>query len=122
MVWSARCLDAFATSGSEGWATCPITESGFVRMSSNPIALPSAIGVGAAHKGAFGIVCVAWPLLLHRRCLDERRRLPAIAGYRQATDVRPLTHARRYRVCLVTFDALILAIADESDVEALTTI
>lgn len=38
----------FAAHASRGWATCPITESDFVRVSSNPKVLPSAIGVAAA--------------------------------------------------------------------------
>jgi toxin-antitoxin system PIN domain toxin len=38
----------FAANAGRGWATCPITESGFVRVSSNPKVLPSPIGVDAA--------------------------------------------------------------------------
>jgi uncharacterized protein len=38
----------FAANSAAGWATCPITESGFVRVSSNLKVLPSAIGVEAA--------------------------------------------------------------------------
>ena len=33
----------FAARAADGWATCPITESGFVRVSSNPKVLPNAI-------------------------------------------------------------------------------
>ena len=32
----------FAEQRDQGWATCPITESGFVRVSSNPAATPEA--------------------------------------------------------------------------------
>ena len=38
----------FLTRGSAGWATCPLTESGFVRVSSNPKALPSTISTNTA--------------------------------------------------------------------------
>ncbi len=31
-----------------GWATCPVTESGFVRVSANPKVMPHPIGVEAA--------------------------------------------------------------------------
>lgn len=31
-----------------GWATCPITQSGFVRLSSNPKILPEAVSPQAA--------------------------------------------------------------------------
>lgn len=35
----------FVTDASAGWASCPVTESGFVRVSSIPEVLPAAIGV-----------------------------------------------------------------------------
>jgi len=47
-VHHAAMREWFAAHGSSGWATCPITESGFVRVSSNPKALPTAIGISAA--------------------------------------------------------------------------
>ncbi len=50
---------------SADWATCPITESGFVRVSSNPIVLPSAIGVDAA-RGVLAALALTLPSLPHR--------------------------------------------------------
>ena len=38
----------FAVNASQGWATCPVTESGFVRVSTNPKVLPSPIGIADA--------------------------------------------------------------------------
>lgn len=35
-------FDEFAVAG---WSTCPITESGFVRVSANPRALPVAVSI-----------------------------------------------------------------------------
>jgi hypothetical protein len=40
----------FAANSAGGWATCPITESGFVRVSSPPKVLPSPIGVEPARR------------------------------------------------------------------------
>ncbi|HEU4706603.1 MAG TPA: TA system VapC family ribonuclease toxin [Solirubrobacterales bacterium] len=56
-----------AAHGSSGWATCPITESGFVRVSSNPKALPSAIGVSAAR----GVLTALRGLDGHRFLSDD---------------------------------------------------
>lgn len=110
----------FETNGSAGWATCPITESGFVRVSSNPIVLPSAIGVDTARQVLEALR--AHPE--HRFLADDvsmnDHDVPAIAGYRQVTDAHLLALARRRGVRLVTFDAKILTIGGENDVEVLT--
>lgn len=110
----------FASNSSAGWATCPITESGFVRVSSNPIVLPSAIGVGAAR----GVLSALRVHPGHRFLSDDVSMsdgdVPAITGYRQVTDAHLLALARRRGVRLVTFDAGILAMDDRNDVEVLT--
>ncbi len=48
--------------------------------------------------------------------------VPAIVGHRQVTDAHLLTLARRRGVCLVTFDAAIVALANGRDVELLTAL
>ena len=48
----------FAANSASGWATCPITESGFVRVSSNPKVLPSPIGIDAA-RGVLSVLRAA---------------------------------------------------------------
>lgn len=110
----------FAAEGPKGWATCPITESGFVRVSSNPKALPSAIGIGAAR----GVLTALRDLDGHRFLVDDvsiiDSDVPEVAGYRQVTDAHLLTLARRSGMRLVTFDAGIRAVADGGDVELLT--
>lgn len=112
----------FETNGSTGWATCPVTESGFVRVSSNPIVLPSAIGVDAAR----GVLSALRAHPDHRFLTDDVSMsdsdVPTIAGYRQVTDAHLLTLARRRGVRLVTFDASILAIGNGNDVEILTAL
>jgi toxin-antitoxin system PIN domain toxin len=112
----------FAANGPAGWATCPVTESGFVRVSSNPIVLPSSIDVDAAR----GVISALRAHPDHRFLTDDvsisDTDVPTIAGYRQVTDAHLLTLARRHGVRLVTFDASILAIGDRDDVEVLTTL
>jgi uncharacterized protein len=121
-VHHARMRMWFTENSSGGWATCPLTESGFVRVSSNPQVLPAAIGVGAART-----------VLSTLRARDDHRFLtddvslsdsdvPAITGYRQVTDVHLLTLARRHGVRLVTFDGGVLALSQERDVELLSVL
>jgi toxin-antitoxin system PIN domain toxin len=112
----------FTANGSAGWATCPLTESGFVRVSSNPIVLPSAIGVDSAR----GVLSALHAHPGHRFLTDDVSMgdsdVPVIAGYRQVTDAHLLTLARRGGVRLVTFDSSILAMGDRNDIEVLTSL
>jgi toxin-antitoxin system PIN domain toxin len=112
----------FAATGPAGWATCPITESGFVRVSSNPIVLPSAISLGAARE----VLSTLRAHPGHRFLTDDVSMgdsdVPSIAGYRQVTDAHLMTLARRRGMRLVTFDASILAMGAGTDVEVLTAL
>jgi toxin-antitoxin system PIN domain toxin len=110
----------FAAHAASGWATCPITESGFVRVSSNPKVLPSAIGVDAARSVLEALRAADG----HRFLADDvsivARDVPQLVGHRQVTDAHLLTLARRRGVRLVTFDAGLLTLAGGRDVELLT--
>jgi uncharacterized protein len=121
-VHHARMRAWFLANGSAGWATCPITESGFVRVSSNPKVLPSAIGVDAARE----VLSALRTQPGHRFLTDDvsvtDRDVPTIAGYRQVTDAHLLTLARRRGLRLVTFDAGIRAVGEGNDVEVLTAL
>lgn len=112
----------FSANDAAGWATCPITESGFVRVSSNPIVLPSAIGVDAAR----GVLSALREHPRHLFLTDDvsirDSDVPSIAGYRQVTGAHLLTLARRRGVRLVTFDASLLAMGGGNDVEVLTAL
>lgn len=121
-VHHAAMREWFAAEGPRGWATCPITESGFVRVSSNPKALPTVIGISAAR----GVLTALRGLDGHRFLVDDvsivAPDVPDVAGYRQVTDAHLLTLARRSEMKLVTFDAGIRTLADERDVELLTAL
>ncbi len=112
----------FAANGVAGWATCPVTESGFVRASANPVVLPSAIGVGAARE----VLSALRSQQGHRFLTDDvslsAGDVPAIAGHRQVTDAHLLTVARRHGVRLVTFDKGILGMSEGNGVELLTVL
>jgi uncharacterized protein len=118
-VHHARMRTWFAENSSKGWATCPLTESGFVRVSSNPKALPIAVGIDAARA----VLSALRALDAHRFLTDDvslsDSDVPAITGHLQVTDAHLLALARRRGVRLVTFDTGILALSKERDVELL---
>ena len=101
------------------WATCPVTESGFVRVSSNPKVLPSPIG----SEDARAVLARLRGAGAHRFLTDDvslvDADLPRIAGHRQVTDALLLTVARRHGLRLLTFDAALAAMAQDRDVELL---
>jgi toxin-antitoxin system PIN domain toxin len=106
--------------GPTEWYTCPVTESGFVRVSSNPRVLPVAIGVSEARQ-------VLGTLRLHeghRFLVDDVSLtdpdVPDLVGYRQVTDGHLITLARRQRVDLVTFDRSAAVLAGGRNITLLT--
>lgn len=109
----------FAANSEDGWATCPTTESGFVRVSSNPRVLPSFIAVDAAR----GVLSALRGVHGHRFIVNDvsltDADVPRIVGHRQVTDAQLLTVARRHGMRLLTFDAAIVALAEGRDVELL---
>jgi toxin-antitoxin system PIN domain toxin len=109
----------FSTNSSDGWSTCPVTESGFVRVSSNPKVLPSPIGVEAAR----GVLSALRQAGDHRFLANDVSLcdpdVPPIVGHRQVTDAQLLTLARRHGARLVTFDAGVAALAEGHGVELL---
>jgi uncharacterized protein len=121
-VHHARMRAWFAENSSDGWATCPLTESGFVRVSSNPKALPVAIGIVEARA----VLSVLRALNAHRFLNDDvslcDSDVPTITGHQQVTDAHLLTLARRRGVRLVTFDSGILVLSQGRDVELLTVL
>ena len=119
-VHHARMRAWMRANGRGGWATCPVTESGFVRVSSNPKVLPSPIAVAAARAVLQALRATGGHSFLGddvSQCDDD---VPSIHGYRQVTDAHLLTLARRHAVRLITFDAGVAALAAEGDVELLT--
>jgi uncharacterized protein len=108
----------FRGRGSERWATTPVTEAGFVRVSSNSAAIPTAVTPREARS------------LLGQMQKDERHIfLPddvelvvgsesalagRIVGHRQVTDAHLLALALRHGARLATLDRAITALAGEA--------
>lgn len=98
----------------EGWATCPITESGFVRVSSNARVLPDA----RTPSEARALLAVLRTKGAHRFWEDDVSVVAdpyglfaAVMGHRQVTDTHLLTLAIRQDGALATFDRGVLTLA-----------
>ena len=122
-VHHAAAVDWFTSSSKLGWATCPVTESGFVRVSSNRKVVPSASSVGDA-------VLVLQQLRSqpgHRFWSDDvsiatcsEVDITKVVGYRQVTDAHLLAIALRNKGTLVTFDKAVRSLAPAKKVVLLT--
>lgn len=121
-VHHARIRRWFHENAGGGWESCPVTETGFVRVSSNPGALPAPVGVGAA----LAVLASMRRVGRHRFLPDDVSPLdpdvPAIVGHRQVTDAHLLTIARRHGVRVLTFDSGLAALSDGDGAELLTAI
>ena len=99
-----------------GWATCPVTQAGFVRVSSNVRAIPGAV----SPRAAFEVLAKITALPGHRFYADDidlsnselvfRQR---IVGFRQVTDAHLLAVAVRNGGRLATFDRGLLDLVPE---------
>jgi toxin-antitoxin system PIN domain toxin len=112
-----RAHDWFAQKVTESWATCPATQAGFVRITSNPSFSPRATTPREALAQLEGMLArrghVFWP--------DDRpfagSKLIAterLVGHRQITDAHLLAIALRHGGILVTFDNGVLSIVPRS--------
>lgn len=102
--------DWYAEVGRSSWATCPLTEAGFMRVLSSPsyagtVMRPADLAERLRRFCASG-GHVFWPAevsLLDGSLFDLSR----VAGHRQLTDVYLLGLAHKRRGRLVTFDRTI---------------
>ncbi len=104
----------FATVGNASWATCPITENGFVRVVSNPVYPTVSASPGEA-TDRLGILCgeaghVFWPevVSLTDSTLFDVSQL---SGHQQITDLYLAGLAFRQGGKLATFDTSIPVVA-----------
>lgn len=108
-----------------GWASCPITENGFVRIISQP-RYPSPVSPSEAADLLERATATPhhefWPCdlsMLDRSVVDRSR----VHGPRQVTDAYLLALAARHGGRLVTFDgSVVRAAVPEATVDALTVL
>jgi toxin-antitoxin system PIN domain toxin len=99
-----------------GWATCPLTQAGFVRISSNPRVFPDA----PTPAKAIEILQANLKSPSHRFWKDEVGFAEAVhpfenrfTGHQQTTDAYLLGLAIRKRGVLATFDSSIAGLVEE---------
>lgn len=100
---------AWFASVSQGWATCPITENGFLRIVSNPGYAGLYLSVVELASGLRTLIAVAPEnhyFLSDDVSLSDRSRfdLSKVRGYRQLTDLCLLGLCQKHKATLVTFD------------------
>lgn len=106
----------FADASGRGWATCPLTENGFVRILSNPsypgvrMSPPDAIAMLDTLVRNHAATHRFWPDSVSL-CDRTLFRPEAIAGARQITDVYLLGLCQQNGGTLVTLDAAITVTA-----------
>ena len=108
----------FEREAAPGWATCPITQLGFVRLSSNRAFTSDAVSPSAALSLLRDIVAMDG----HEFWSDEVDCVSAafsagirIAGHRQVTDAYLLSLARARSGCLATLDRRIDRLLPKGD-------
>lgn len=99
-------LKWMAQHGREGWATCPFTQAGFVRIISNPAfsrdALEPQEALSLLRANLQHPAHQFWPDQL--TVYDALRRVRPITGHNQTTDAYLLALALSKRARLVTLD------------------
>jgi hypothetical protein len=129
LAWPNHQFHAAAThrleSSRDRWATCALTELGFIRLSSNPAAVPAA--KTPAEAATLLAAMVNDPLHVYIKLLsapsDEEsiQVFERILGNKQVTDAYLLRLARQHQAKLTTFDSKLRALArSEKEIEILT--
>jgi uncharacterized protein len=107
----------FGARDGQPWATSPVTEAGFVRVSSNASAIPTAVTPGEARTllGQMRHVegHVFLPDDIELVTGSESALAARMVGHRQVTDAHLLALARRHGARLATFDRAVTALAGQ---------
>ena len=107
-VHHAQAHNWFEEEGAKQWATCPLTQLAFVRISSNTKVIPEAVSPREAMAMLVRIVALPghafWEDSLNPVEAPLFQSL-ALMGHRQVTDAYLLSLAQRRGGKLATFDA-----------------
>jgi uncharacterized protein len=112
----------FAQIDKATWATCPLTQLAFVRISSNSKAISSAVSTQAAMQMLTQITQVRGHVFWEDKlalqglaCFES----PLLVGHRQTTDAYLLELARAHKAKLATFDGGLAQLLKPNEVTAL---
>jgi uncharacterized protein len=102
--------DWFAGQRAHGWATCPVTENGLVRVLSNPAYGHDALRPEPVMKRLRRFLASGHHAFWHDTVSLADQRLfdlTLASGHRQLTDIYLLGLAAKMKGCLATFDRTI---------------
>ena len=107
----------FAARGNASWATCSLTQLGFVRIVANPAFSPDALSPGEA----LALLAENLTHAGHEYWTDSLQVTAAVKpmesrlqGYRQLTDAYLLALASRHKGVLATFDRGLRTLAGDA--------
>ncbi|WP_419945078.1 TA system VapC family ribonuclease toxin [Candidatus Poriferisodalis sp.] len=111
----AAAVDWFTSLHGAPWATTPLVQLGFIRVSSNRRVLPDA---RSPHEAASVMRALA-AVDGHEFWIDDVDPSQALSGgperltgYRQVTDAHLIALAERHGGCVATFDRAMASLAD----------
>jgi hypothetical protein len=114
-----RCMEWFAGAAKVGWATCPMTESGCVRILSTPAFTANPPSVASALR----ILQTATESADNHHFWSDDLPLSTLLprwsrglGHKQITDAYLLALTIHHKGCLVTFDSRMAALAGNGNI------
>lgn len=117
-IHHGRAVAWFREHREEGWSTCPLTEAGFVRVSSNTRAIPEA----RTPQDAVALLRRLCTMAGHTFWTDDVSLAQAgpspfdtVVGYRQVTDAHLITLCIRRSGRLTTFDRTLLSLVPHQE-------
>lgn len=115
------CAAWFANAAETGWATCPMTESGCVRILSNPAFTANPPSTSSVLR----LLQTATESKSNHRFWSDDLPLSALLdhwsgglGHKQVTDAYLLALAHRHQGKVVTFDSRMQALAGQGNLAA----
>jgi toxin-antitoxin system PIN domain toxin len=109
-VHHALAHDWFKKNGHRAWSTCPLTQLGFIRISSNPKIIPEAVAPREALEMLKRITALPghqfWPDVVTPVEATVFTSV-ALVGHRQITDAYLLALAQHHKGKLATLDAAV---------------
>lgn len=106
-VHHAKAHEWFHNAGRKAWATCPLTQVAFIRISSNPKIIADAVSPREALEVLKRIVAVPGHHFWHDDVAPADAKVftsAAFVGHRQVTDAYLLALAQHHKGKLATFD------------------
>lgn len=104
----------------EAWATTPMTEAGFVRISSNSTAIPGAVTPGEALQLLARLAALPRHQFVPdavQQVVGEHLDRSRVVSHLQVTDAHLLAVAREHGARLATFDRGVASLARGEDVQ-----